>query len=79
MTTKKSDCSRATEEVSLEGAARCHARVLERVLSDPELVEVVSRGCTRPMRPSEVERVERFHDESWGVEEEGRMYCASCL
>lgn len=78
-TTKKSGCSRATEEVLLEEEARSRARVLERVLSDQELVEGVSRGCRRPLQPSEAERVERFRDESWGAEEEGQKSCASCL
>lgn len=76
---KKSGCSRATEEVLLEEVARFRARVPERVLSDQELAEGASRGCRRPLRPSEAERAERFRDESWGAEEEGQKSCASCL
>lgn len=76
---KKSGCSRATEEVLLEEVVRSHARVPERVLSDQELAEVASPGCKRALLPSEVERVERFLDESWGAEEEAQKSYASCL
>lgn len=74
-----SGCSRVTEEVSLVEVVRFHASVLERVLADPESVEVAFLDCTRQLWPSAVGQEERYHAETLGVAEEGQKSCASCL
>lgn len=76
---KMSGCSRVTEEVSLVEVVRFHAPVLERVLADPESVEVAFLDCTRQLWPSAVGQEERFHAETLGVAEVGQKSCASCL